>query len=349
MKRLLFWLWLLIKRQLKSPAMLIFLIGMPLICFVVSKMPSMQEEGVPRVALYVADADKVAVDTVNHLVNGNYSVEFYIVSDEVTLHYDVEQGIADHGYCIKPEFTEKLKLAEYQNCISIVQAASTDMLTAMTKEMVFAEVFRALSLELAVDYAKTATAFKGCEDEAVEIIEANYRAYGNSNETFHIDFEELDDSGNAVVMEDAKTVFPIRGVLAVLVFVAGLYGGVWWKSEKKQGVFMAMPSYLSKSSRFLYILVPTMLFAISAEVAMVLTATAEYPFELAKMFFYIVAIVIFVAILTMIIPDDRLMVSIIPVLAIACLILCPIFVSLSPVSPVFKYLSRLLLPYYYIM
>ena len=219
----------------------------------------------------------------------------------------------------------------------------------MTKEIVFAEIFRVYTLEVAVSYAQTAEVFDGIEEKAIQVIQANYKNYGSSNETFRIDFEEIDDSGRPMQMQEAKTVFPIRGVLAVLVFVAGLYGGVWWKTEKKKGVFVALPAHLSKVSRFIYVFVPTVLFAVSAEVSMALTGTADYPFELVKMLCYIVAIELFVAILTVVIPDEKLMVSIIPVLAIACLVLCPVFVSLTPVSPVFKYLSRLLLPLYYIV
>lgn len=349
MKRLFFWLWLLVKRQLKSPAMLAFLIGMPLVCVAISSMPAMKEEGVPKVALFVSDGDEVALDTINHLVKGQYSVEFYLAKDREQLSKDIEQGYADHGYYFKDGLTLKLKETNYDGCISLVQSSSSNILTTMTKEVVFSELFRVYALEVAKDYVKTACLFQGRQDEAIEIIETNYEKYGNSNDTFSIDFEELDSVGNTVMMEDAKVVFPVRGVLAILVFVAGLYGGVWWKSEKRKGVFMAMPSYLSKSSRYIYILVPTVLFAVSAELSMALTGTAEYPFELVKMLCYIVAIVIFVAILTMVIPNERLMVSVIPVFAIACLVLCPVFVSLSPLSPVFKYLSRLLLPFYYIV
>lgn len=349
MKRLMFWLWLLVKRQLKSPAMLAFLIGMPLICFGVSRMPAMNEEGVPKIALFVSDGDEVALDTIEHLVKGQYSVEFYVAKDEAALHRDVEQGVADHGYYIKSGLTRKIKAMEYDGCIELVQASTADMLTPMTKEIVFSELFRVFALEVAVDYVNSANIFDDFRDEAVSAVKANYSVYGGSEDTFHVEFEELDESGQAVQMQEAKTVFPIRGVLAILVFVAGLYGGVWWKEEKRKGVFMAMPTYLSRSSRFLYILVPTVLFAVSAEISMALTETAAYPFELVKMLCYIVGIVVFVAVLTWVIPDAKLMVSVIPVFAIACLVLCPVFVSLATVSPVFKCLSRLLLPYYYIV
>ncbi len=349
MKKLFFWLWLLIKRQLKSPAMIVFLMGIPLVCVGLSKLPAMNEEGVPKVALYVSDGDAVAVETINHLIKGEYSVEFYVAKDKEQMSRDVKYGIADHAYYFKDGLTEALKSTEYKGCIALMQASSSGVLPTMTKEVVFAEMFRVYALEVAVDYAQVAKVFEGHEDEAVELIKSNYESYGSSDDTFSIDFEELDDKGNAVLMEDAKVVFPIRGILAILVFVAGLYGGVWWKSEKRQGVFMAMPSYLVKSSRFLYIVVPMLLFAVSAEITLALTGTAEYPYELLKMFCYIVAITIFVALLTVIIPDEKLMVSVIPVLAIASLILCPVFVSLTPISPVFKYLSRLLLPFYYIV
>ena len=81
---------------------------------------------------------------------------------------------------------------------------------------------------------------------------------------------------------------------------------------------------------------------------MALTHTAAFPYEILKMMGYVVLIVAFVLVLTMIIPDSRLMVSVIPVLAVASLILCPIFINVTTIMPVAKYLSRLLIPYYYL-
>lgn len=348
MKRLFFWFWLLIKRQMKSAAMPAFLIGMPLVCFVIAQIPAMHEQGSVRVALYAADDDRVAADTIKQLTSGDYTADFYVAADLQQMEKDIREGRADHGYYFKEGFKARLDGKQYKGSICLLRK-SAGMTDAMTREIVFSEMFRAYALDIAQDYICEEAVFAQIKEEALEAVRTGYADYKESNDTFHIDFGVVDGSGSVTQAKEAGVDFPIRGVLAVLVFVAGLYGGVWWLSDQKEGVFLAMPRYLARASRFLYISVPTLLFAVSVEFTLWLTDTGDFPAELAAMAAYAASIIVFTGFLTMLIKNNRLLAAAIPVFAIASLVLCPVFVNLTSVVPAVKYMCRMLLPYYYIV
>lgn len=347
MKRVLLWLWLLIKRQLKSPAVIVFLVGMPVLCLLVTALPAMQEEGVPRVGLVAEDADETAQKTMERLTGGEYSVDFYEAPSREILAESILKGETAHGYVFSGQLTQKLDARNLKGSIFLLKEDS-GFLSAMTNEIVFAELFRVYGLNIAVNYVAESDLFVHVRPAALAAVKERYAQYGAGSETFHLDFEMLEGSGGTAELKASGAVFPIRGVLAVLVFMAGLYGGVWWMTEQEEGMFVAIPKKLVQWGRFLYIAVPTVLFAVSAELTLALTHTGNFPFELLKMLGYVCLIVGFTAVLTWLLPGSKWMLSALPVFALASLIICPVFVNLTTVIPGLRYLCWGLMPYYYL-
>ena len=77
MKRLLYWLYLLVKRQLKNPVIVVVLIAMPVAALIITNTASFKEKEPVRVGIVLEDDDKIAIMTRDYLVNGDYSVQFY--------------------------------------------------------------------------------------------------------------------------------------------------------------------------------------------------------------------------------------------------------------------------------
>lgn len=347
MRRIWLWLWLLMKRQLKSPAVLLFLLGIPLVSLVISSVPSMAEGQTPRVGLVAEGDDETAKRTMERLIGGRYSVDFYDAHTQKELSADLLSGETQHGYVFSEGLTQRLDSKKLKGSILLLQSES-GFLPAMTKEIVFAEMYRVYGLNIALNYVSQSDLFAAIRPNALEMVRQKYEKYSLGSKTFHLDFEALDSAGVTEKLDTAGMVFPVRGVLAVLVFIAALYGGVWWKMDAEEGLFLALPSRLVKAGRFLYIFVPAFLFAVSAECTLALTHTGIFPYELLKMGGYIVITVLFTAMLTLFLPDSRWMVSVIPVFAIASLVLCPVFINLTEVLPGVRYLCRFLMPYYYL-
>lgn len=383
MKRFFLWLGLLFKRQLKSAAMICFLAGIVIFGIVCAKFSAFRQAGENKAGLVVQGGDETASKTADRLINGQYSVSFQEYENTEALLAAIESKEASYGYVFDENFTDRLDAGNYKGCIKLYQGGS-GLMSYMTNEIVFAEMFRVYSLNMAENYIMRDEMFSRVRSEAVEQVRLRYERYGEGNDTFHIDFETLEGSVNAVPdnmsdsdnvsgslngQEEAEkggldggseggasyeagiqgTVFPLRGVLAVLVFLAGLYGGVWWLQDRDNGMFLVLPKGMKNAGRFLYAFVPTVLFAAAAEFTMAITQTAVYPFEIVKMLLYVTAVVVFAGILTIIVPNEKIMVSSIPVFAAASLLFCPVFVNLTQAVPFIGYFARLLLPYYYLV
>lgn len=380
MRRFFLWLGLLFKRQLKSTAMICFLAGIVLFGIIFVKFPAFREAGENTVGLVVQGDDETARKTADRLLSGQYSASFYEYENAGELLAAIESGDASYGYVFDANFTRRLDAGNYKGCIKLYQGGS-GVMSYMTNEIVFAEMFRVYGLNMAENYIMQEEMFSRVRSEAVEQVRLRYEHYGEGSDTFHIDFETLEGSintasdnvqGDALNTQENLTdgaeadigaddgsasekvrssgmVFPLRGVLSVLVFLAGLYGGVWWLQDRNNGVFLVLPRRMRNAGRFLYAFVPTFLFAAAAELTMSITQTAVYPFEIVKMLLYVLAVTVFAGILTVIVPDEKIMVSSIPVFAAASLLFCPVFVNLTQAVPFVGYFARLLLPYYYLV
>lgn len=350
MKKVCLWIWLLLKRQIKNPAVIVFLLGMPLTAVIVMQIPEMNEAQLPRVGIVISNGDEISEKVLNQLTNGKYSMEFYSASSYEDLREDVRTGAAECGYIFHSQMTEKLKNDDYADMIVQLQNG-TDFVPSMAKEIVFSALFSVYAKDMAVEYVASSPIFDKYADRAKQLVANSYDQYLSGASTFYMKFSRLDmeDAAEVVSIGDTTGSFPVKGILAILVYLAGLFGCVQWKMDEKKGVFLTLPYGFRIASRPLYALIPTVLFAISAELTFFFSHTPNMAAELWRMPLYIVAIAAFSWILNLVTPSARAMVSIIPVLLIASLVLCPVFINVLTYVPAAKHLARLLLPYYYLM
>lgn len=372
MKKNLVWCYLLLKRLVKNPAILLLLIGMPVLAYALTKVPAMQEESVPKVGVYVEDEDEISVKTIQRLLKGDYYAKFYEAESEDQLTQDVLSGKAECAYVFRRGLTDKLDQKQCSESIILVRD-SAGVFSTMMNEIVFSALFQTYGQKIATNYVEQSHLFQSFTPRAVDLTNRHYERYLEGTDTFYLEFEDLDssDRGNngsnesdsqvdrqsdsqdgkrtGSEEEQTATVFPVRGVLALLVFLAGLTGGVMWMMDQEAGVLTAMPYHFRLYGRIWYILIPTMLFSISAELTLAATKTAVYPMEAGKMFLYVIGIAVFTCILTLIIRRASTLMAVTMVLLIGGLLLCPIFIDLSSYLPFTTYFSRLLLPYYYLI
>lgn len=349
MKKLFLWLWLLLKRQLKNPAVSIFLVGMPVAAAIIVNIPAMTRQELTRVGIVASERDDISGRVLKQLLNGKYSVEFYRSPDYQSLKEDVRSGRAECGYIFDNNLTEKYSRKKYDNTILQLNNSS-DFVSSMAREIVFAALFSVYAKDMAVDYVKLSPIFEGYKERAVQEVSDSYDAYLGGTITFHMKFSTLNGADNerAVPVSDQSDSFQVRGILGILVYLAGLFGCVQWKMDEEKGVFLTLPYSFRIASRPLYAMIPTVLFALSAELTMIISHSAKYPSELWKMLVYAVAVILFSWLMNILIPSTKAMVSIIPVLLIASMVLCPIFINVLTTIPEARFIARLLLPYYYL-
>lgn len=352
MKKIILWLWLLTKRQLKSVLFLMLLLIVPLTSFVVSQTESFKEAAVNRVALYRCDDDLAAQNTISELTEVESAYDFYLCESKEEVYDAVLKGDAVCGYIFNENISELIKKGEYKDHITVVKNKD-DILANMVNEVVFAAYFEEFTRQIMVNYIMENEKFAHVAKEAVLQLEGAYESYVNGNGTFKVEFESLGISGtfsDTEEIESETVTFPLRGVMAVLIFMGGLLGVVNWLSDYEKGVFKTLGYDFVNLSRFFYAVIPAILLGISTVLSLLMCSqNTNLLYEILVMIIYIIAIGIVGTLCTWIFKSSILMVSVTPVIIMVSLLVCPVFIDLSPYVPVIGLVRRLFIPFYYMI
>jgi len=346
MRRLLFWLYLLLKKQLKNPVVVAFLIAIPILAAIVDNVSSFKETEKPRVGIVLNDNDYIAKQMYDYLLKGDYAIEFYNAISKEQLENDIMDNKTECGYVIGPNLSKNLKARNFEGAIDLIICKS-HFVSATTNEIVFAAMFKAYSPEITINYINSKDEFRNYAAEAEELIRKGYEEYLNGDETFRVEFRVIDNDGEEIrELEESTGQFPIKQVLMILVYIAGLFGIVQYYMDKEKGTFVTLPKGYKIAGKPLYAFIGSLLFSVSALITLFILGYADSGMDVLRMFAYVLATTAFAWVLASIVTSARGMISVIPVLLIACLILCPVFINITVYLPFTKYIRALLLPWY---
>ena len=193
-KKYFLWYYLLIKRLLKKQGIWLMIIVLLIIFAIYSKIQSSDDSGSMRVGLILEDSDEIAQKTVEKLINGNYSVNFYIENSKENLIDDINNEKTVCGYIFSENLTNKLDTLNIKGCINVV-VPSSDFMSSMINEMVFSELFKVYGGNIAVNNIEASQLFEVYNEEAILMLQDKYLMYADSDKTFYIDFENIDEIG----------------------------------------------------------------------------------------------------------------------------------------------------------
>lgn len=352
MKKIVLWFFLLLKRQFKNKALVIFLIGLPLSAFIISHIPKALESGTPRIGIVLQDSDPISVSTANRLFSDTSVMEFYESNSADELYNSIENGDTVCGYVFSKDLTTKLDNKSFKGCITLIKSSS-DFISSISNEVVFSALFYQYGKNISGNFIQNNPLFSSVKASALKLYAEKYDYYVNGAATFRINFDTLTNNGDTDTLsaiEVDKSTFPIRGVLAILTFIAGLFGCVQWLKDSENGVFAPMSYSFQHISRILYIMIPTILFAVSSLISIYLAGVqVSLGVEFRSMSLYILLIIALGILLSYIIKKSSLLISLLPVFIIGSLVLCPIFINIATFLPVVNILNKLFLPYYYLV
>ena len=164
---------------------------------------------------------------------------------------------------------------------------------------------------------------------------------------YDIDFEDTcEDTAYRTQLEDKTGEFPLRALLIILVYIGGLFGIVEYYLDKNSGTFITLPRMYRVAGKPLYAFISCVLFALSAMLTLAVAGQLKGAADILHMVVYVIAVTLFAWLVAIPVRRANAMISIIPVLLIACLILCPVFINITAYVPFAKYIRALLLPWY---
>ena len=355
MKKIILWFLLLQKRQLHHITLTALLILIPVTALIAQQIPAMQEQTIPRVGIVLTDEDELAVKTANALSHNQKSVEFYLCDSIEQLQNDILNKDADCGYVFSEGLTAKLDKKSYKGCISLLKS-TPGMIPALSSEILFSEMFRIYGKNIVTNYIAKDDLFSELRADAISKAGEQYDYYLNGAATFHINFRtlgqdvtEVSDDLASVADTSSAAAFPVRGILAVILFMSGLLGCIQWLKDSENGVFAPMSYAFIHISRFLYILAPVLLFACSSLLTIYISGVQTgLLHEVIGMVLYTILILAFCILITFFVPKSMILVSLLPVLILGSLILCPVFINMAQFVPIVNIINKLFIPFYYL-
>lgn len=361
MTRIATWFILSCKRYGKRLSFLLILLLLPAGMAILGAFIKDQPQEI-RIAVYVQgnQEDELGGRLARSLISrtpDDGMFRFYISRDETQLRDDVVSRRAECGYVIGENLEDRLNRGDYKRCITVYSAPST-VTAKLSTEVVFSVMMELYDRDLLEAYVRDNGLFTAgqesgrmAQENAAKTAGGLYDIWLGSGATFHFEYAQADNQGNVGhgAFPAAKNVFPVRGLVAVCLFVIGLYGAVTTGADEKSGLFLPLPYRFRTPCRIACIAGPVCMAAVSGLAAIWLGGSGQGVVkELAAMCGYIILIVAFSSLLGMICRKPRVLCCLIPFFMIGSLIFCPVILDAGKFFPVFGWVGRLFLPYYYL-
>ncbi|MCM1245016.1 MAG: ABC transporter permease [Roseburia sp.] len=347
MKKELIWFQLIAKRLLKNPLFVVTLLLIPALVSGI-RLLSGDAEGFLRVAVYApaspagATEQKLADYLFSH---SGSAVTFYQAESETALREDVMKGYAACGYIIPDGLDQKIRQfnAARTPVLKAIRQKS-ELRTKIIDELVYSGVYKFMSQELLNQFVDR----KMDSDVSQELTEL-YNSHLGAQA--FLEYEMSDGSENKVLSRPDTNymLLPLRGVAAILLLLAGMAGTLFWYGDSDKNIFAWLDKKEKQRIQLLYFLTPALLAGSSALLSIFLTGISSGILnELLCMSLFLFAATAFCRLFCLVLPRLEWMLAAIPFLAAAHLIICPIFIDLSTMVPIFRYIQKITPVTYYL-
>ena len=338
-----------LKLTFKNPVRLLILIAIPLagICLKNSE----QEDAAARIdVVYCVNGGGSEHDTIRKLLDADEGMfSFKEEEYEESLIRAVAGERAECGFVIPASLFDDMRKGKTKGLIGQVSSPGSTM-SLVAAETLYARLYPEIAKRRMGDYFTKESAIAGYSPELFDtgdVYETYERIY-NGGGTFSFDYE----GGREYVPPTAAGIAlsPVKGLLAVLVMLAGLTGLMTYYSYAEN------PVYAGAGVRLVLCLAPMLTAAFVSMLTYIFTdgipGIERTPYgilaELAHMLVYVILCLLFMMILSGIRGMGKILPAFIPVYVLCCLVLTPVFIDVGAVSPLLKKVSYIFLPGWYL-
>ncbi len=383
------WLCLLMKRLLRQPAFICLLVLIPVMGYAVSILEQEGSSGAV-VAVCVESSEWSGQITktleglsVQNRQGGILQYEFY--ENDMAIEQAVLRSKADCGFVIPGDITERVKEGDWRRSILVYETESSSI-TGMAKERIAGVIFKLYSEQRYKNYMEetiqSEDSIQAYEtDEVVAFAREAYETHLADGSTFSFLYEEqdnyIDDSisqqEDDTIVGNDTSVFPLKGVFGVLIFISGMCGMLEYEKDKKEKRFLRVaPNWMTY---IVNIWIPTLYTSLAVLICLWLTdalqcmggyGTADdiadmrrallqvwtwkmWVHQIAYLIIYQCIIVAYCSILRVILHRQETIAVSIPILALGSLVCAPVFIRLAMYMPLFKVMEMLFPVTYYLM
>lgn len=337
------WFILLNKRMLKKRGFLAILCMIPLFLAGADHM-AQEDSGVLRIALCKETEADAFADTIMQELEGQSEVIHYIlVENEAEGTRLVQRGEADALWIFPENMEEKVEAyatgeLRTGGWIRVIEKEENVALQ-LTRELLYGKLYDSISYPLYKAYITQ----RLLPEETIEesVLREAYKEIDVSDNIFV--YGQLE--GEASSIQQSYLLMPIRGMLSLLVLLAGLTFSLYYIQDEGNGCFTWLSASCSPIRVWLYQLPGLLDIAAVVLIGMKMVGSfTEWKRELWLMGLYLMMIMGFCDILRRLCRRIAVLGSMIPILMLLSLALCPIFVKITSMKPI----QLLLPPYHYL-
>ncbi len=340
-KNWLVWYLLLHKRLLKKAAFLLILCAIPIITLLWARL-STGEQGVVRVAAAPEAAwEEASLAVVQDLEGGSLiSVRRCDTVEEARRL--VAAGEAETAWIFQPDLAQRLARAGQGEAVTLVRVLlqEENVFGSAVREKLYGALFGELSYSLFGTFVREE--LEGGETVTEQTLRSIYDAYDYPQGL--VDFVFLDSTADP--LENASLLLsPLRGLLSVLLLLAGMAAALYAKQDEKRQVFAMLPP----KKRVLPLL-GTVWAAVSVTAVFILAAlllggVGTRPGREALLLLLLaISATGFCSLLAVLLPGESSLGAALPLVLVAAVVFCPVFVNVRS----FPAISALLPPWYYL-
>lgn len=356
------WLALLSKRLWRQPAYIGLLLLIPILGYAVSMMEQGERSG--AVVSVCAEegtwsgqiVDGLQLQEVDSVLN------FVLYDDSAAVEQSVVSDAADCGFVIPADIEERVTEEDWKKCIVIYETSGSSI-TGMAKERISEVIFRLYSEQRYKDYMGEIS--KDIVDFAQDAYESHL-VDGSTFEFRYINGNQYSQYNYDVNDTYDASVFPIKGVFAVIIFISGMCGMLEYDKDKREKRFLRMvPNALTYivdvwiSTVFISAAVLICLWIsdgirscgeqISVGAILSVWNVGMWLSQFGRLIVYQVVIVIYCCILGIMLRRQETIAAAIPILSLGSLVCAPVFIRLAAYLPIFAVLEKLFPVTYYLM
>ena len=336
---------ILVKRLLRKPVFVAILIMLPLLVVAMGIVSNNADSGIVTIALSMQDSeDATARAVVDDLTKNNRLINFVLCDTPTEAHALVEQGDADAAWIFPADMSRKIQkfiAHPHRNnaFVAVVQREDSVMLR-LSHEKLNAALYPHLSRALYKHYSVSHLTLGELDDAQLDEYYTAVNADGA--DIFRLVYAASEQAANDESIN--YLLAPLRGLLAIMITLGGFAVAMFYMQDEARGTFDRLPANQRFAFSLGYHAAAVVCIALAALVALFITGlSVGFLRESVVMALYCVITVGFCMAWRLICRDIRLLGALMPTLAVAMIVVCPVFLNLQ--IPVVGYF---LPPYYYL-
>ena len=361
------WLFLLGKRLLKQPAFLVLLLAIPLLGYGGNRIEQ-EENGTVLVAVCIEDGtwQERLTDllmTENEVVkeskedekrqNTTEILQIVLYETPQQVEHTVLRGKADCGFVIPAQIEEAVLTGNWNGVVDCYETQASSF-GAIAREKIAGALFQLYAEEKYTDYIEETVG-----KDAVDFAQAAYETHRLDGSTFSFRYErtgkvenengnekagagerETEIKGRTGTGNGTGTVFPLRGILATLIFLSALCGMLEYEKDKKEKRFVRLvPGYVNFVAD---VWIPTVFTSGMAVLCLGIG-------EIGRLLVFQFILILYCSIIRMVLRRREMVAVAIPILITGSLVCSPVFIRLASYVSLFAILEKLFPTTYYLL